>query len=171
MPRRKCPRFVDGVPANRWFKPAGVPLSDLDEVVLALDEVEALRLADGEGCYQEEAAEQMGISRQTIGRILAEARRKVADALVNGKAIRIDGGNVTIRQSRTFGCLGCSHQWEVPCGTPRPDVCPACGCADVRRTDGRCGGGRGRGCRGGRGGRGGGGRHGHGHDDGGGANQ
>ena len=61
----------------------------MDEVVLELDEFEALRLADHESMYQEEAAKQMGISRQTFGRIIESAHRKIADALVNGKAIKI----------------------------------------------------------------------------------
>jgi predicted DNA-binding protein (UPF0251 family) len=74
-----------------------VPLRELDEVVLMFDEIEALRLADAEGLYQEEIAEQMKVSRATVGRILAAARKKTAEALVQGKAIRIEGGCVSIR--------------------------------------------------------------------------
>jgi predicted DNA-binding protein (UPF0251 family) len=77
------------------FKPAGIPARELDEVVLPLDEFEALRLADLEGLYQEQAAERMGVSRPTFGRILDAAHRKVADALVHGHALRIEGGPVT----------------------------------------------------------------------------
>ncbi len=77
-----------------WFKPAGVKLIDLDEIILSLDEVEALRLADLEGEYQELVAEKMEVSRQTVGRILANAHKKIADALVRGKAIRLEGGQV-----------------------------------------------------------------------------
>ncbi len=76
------------------FKPAGVPVRYLDEVVLSLDEFEALRLADFEGLYQEQAALRMEVSRPTFGRIIDIARRKVAEALVHGKALRIDGGPV-----------------------------------------------------------------------------
>jgi predicted DNA-binding protein (UPF0251 family) len=64
----------------------------LEEVVLGLDETEALRLADLNGSSQQEVSEQMGVSRATVGRILESARKKVAEALVKGKALRIDGG-------------------------------------------------------------------------------
>jgi predicted DNA-binding protein (UPF0251 family) len=89
------------MPVATWFKPAGVPLRELEEVVLTYDEIEALRLADAEGLYQEEVAEQMKISRATVGRILAAAHRKTAEALVHGKAIRVEGGSVSIRGTAT----------------------------------------------------------------------
>jgi predicted DNA-binding protein (UPF0251 family)/predicted Fe-Mo cluster-binding NifX family protein len=82
------------------MKPAGLPLRDLEEIVLGFDEAEALRLADLEGLYQEAAARSMGISRQTFGRIVEGAHRKVADALLNGKAIKIEGGEVVIKERR-----------------------------------------------------------------------
>lgn len=72
-----------------YFKPRGIPLVQLDEVVLNLDELEAIRLADYEGLYHEQAAEKMNISRPTFGRILSEARRKVAEVIVEGKALNI----------------------------------------------------------------------------------
>jgi len=68
----------------------------IEEVVLGFDEAEALRLADLEGLYQEAAARSMGVSRQTFGRIVELARKKVADAILNGKALRIDGGECRI---------------------------------------------------------------------------
>jgi len=80
----------------RVLKPAGIPARELEEVILGFDEAEALRLADLEGLYQEAAARSMGVSRQTFGRIVESARRKAADAILNGKALRIDGGEVTI---------------------------------------------------------------------------
>ncbi len=76
------------------FKPAGIPARYLDEVRLTLDEFEALRLADLEGLYQEQAALRMEVSRPTFGRILDVAHQKVAEALVSGKALRIEGGPV-----------------------------------------------------------------------------
>jgi hypothetical protein len=76
------------------FKPAGIPLPDLDQVVMKLDEFEAIRLADLAQMYQEKAAKQMGISRPTFSRIIDSAHRKLADALVHGKALLIDGGAV-----------------------------------------------------------------------------
>jgi uncharacterized protein len=69
-------------------------MSELEVVVMSLDEFEALRLADLGGLYQEQAAEKMGVSRPTFSRIVESAHRKVADALVHGKALRIEGGPV-----------------------------------------------------------------------------
>ncbi len=100
MPRPFCPRRIAGRPAAPVFKPAGVPLQDLDEVVMALDEFEAVRLADFEGLYQEQAAERMGVSRPTFSRILESAHRKTADALLHGKALRIEGGPVQMGRRR-----------------------------------------------------------------------
>lgn len=97
MPRPCCRRHVGCAPDAIYFKPAGVPLHRLEEVVLPLDELEALRLADLNGQYQEQAAAQMKISRATFARIIEVARRKVADALINGKALRIEGGPVVIK--------------------------------------------------------------------------
>ena len=76
-------------PVARYFKPRGIPMLQLEEVALSLDELEALRLADLEGLYQDVAAAQMGISRQTFGAIVQRAHRKVAEALLQGKALRI----------------------------------------------------------------------------------
>ena len=69
----------------------------LAQVTLSLDEYESIRLADLEGLYQEEAAQRMNISRQTFGRIIEAAHKKIADALINGKAIKIEGGNIEIK--------------------------------------------------------------------------
>ncbi len=95
MPRPCCQRLVSPV-HNRSsvFKPAGRPLRELQEIALTLDELEAMRLADLEGFYQEAAARRMEVSRQTFGRIVESARRKVTDAIVNQKALRIEGGPV-----------------------------------------------------------------------------
>lgn len=90
MPRKKCYRHVEGNPNTTFYKPAGIPLRELETVVLTIDEYEAIRLADHEGDYQEAAALKMQISRQTFGRILTEAHKKMADALINGKAIKIE---------------------------------------------------------------------------------
>lgn len=81
---------------SRIMKPAGVPGWELEEICLGFDEAEALRLADLEGLYQEAAARKMGVSRQTFGRIIEAARRKAADAILNGKALRIEGGEIII---------------------------------------------------------------------------
>ncbi|EHQ51227.1 MULTISPECIES: DUF134 domain-containing protein [Ectothiorhodospira] len=90
MPRPRGPRRITCRPDCTYFKPAGIPLRDLEEVVLALEEVEALRLADLEGRYQADAADSMGVSRSTFSRMLDSARKKVSEALLQGKAIRIE---------------------------------------------------------------------------------
>lgn len=77
-------------------------------MVLTLDEFEALRLADREGHYQDEVSERMGVSRATVGRILASAHRKVAEAFVSGKAIRFEGGAVEFRRG-PHGRERCGH--------------------------------------------------------------
>jgi len=89
------------VPPSRFFKPAGIPLYELEEVALAADELEAVRLADGEDLYRTEAAARMKISRQTFDRILKRGRGKIARALVQGKALRIQQGEPTTQASDT----------------------------------------------------------------------
>jgi uncharacterized protein len=126
MPRPRCCRRVAGEPACKIFKPAGVPASSLEEVLLCLDEFEAIRLADFERLYHEQAAERMNISRQTFGRIVEAARGKVAKALVEGLALRIEGGEIEMAEQRAFWCQQCQHSWSVPFGTGGPDGCPAC---------------------------------------------
>ncbi|WP_372796985.1 DUF134 domain-containing protein [Pontiella sp.] len=101
MPRPENIREIENMPDVTWFKPAGVPMRDIGEVVLSFDELEALRLADHAGMYHEQVAERMKVSRQTVGRILTSARGKVADALVNGKAIRMEGGAVVVRGEKS----------------------------------------------------------------------
>ena len=98
MPRPRHCRRVAIVPHVAYYKPRGVPLSALQCVELAVDELEALRLADLEGLYQEEAAQRMNVSRQTFGRIIESAHKKVADALVHGKALSIEGGPVEVTE-------------------------------------------------------------------------
>ena len=90
MPRPTCPRTITHSPLVSYFKPAGIPLRELKEIELAPDEFESLRLGDFEGLYHKDAATRMGISRQTFDRIILRARRKVAEALVNGLALRIE---------------------------------------------------------------------------------
>lgn len=89
MARPVKQRCINCVPATSYFKPVGIPLRELEEIVLGLDELEAMRLTDLEGLYQADVAERMGVSRQTIGNILNSVHRKLADALLNGKALRI----------------------------------------------------------------------------------
>ncbi|MDP2921972.1 MAG: DUF134 domain-containing protein [Candidatus Omnitrophota bacterium] len=81
-------------PDTNYFKPRGIPLDMLEEVNLTLDELEAVRLADLEEMYQEDAAKKMNISRQTFGNIINSAHKKIADVLLNAKALKIEGGTI-----------------------------------------------------------------------------
>lgn len=151
MPRPRRHRRVRGLPPAGLFKPAGVPARQLDEVVLTVDQYEALRLADYEGLYQDDAASRMGISRPTFSRLVESARRIVARALVEGAALRIEGGDYVTVGARQFACVDCGHSWSLSFGTGRPEACPACSATQIHRTDG---GPRGHGRGGGRGRRG-----------------
>jgi predicted DNA-binding protein (UPF0251 family) len=100
------------MPSADYFKPRGIPMIYLEEVALSVDELEAVRLADMEGQYHEKAARSMGVSRATFGRIVETARRKIAQALVLGKALKIEGGNYDLaipksgaKQCPRPGCL------------------------------------------------------------------
>jgi predicted DNA-binding protein (UPF0251 family) len=96
MPRPPKCRRVAFLPEATYFKPAGIPLRLLDEIRLSVEEAEAIRLKDLEGLEQGQGAEKMNISRPTFQRVLASARQKIADALLNGRAIRIEGGNFEV---------------------------------------------------------------------------
>lgn len=97
MARPKKCRIVEELPGVTYFKPRGVPIRYLKEYTLAIDELESIKLADYLGLDQEQASEKMGISRQTFGRILNEARKKIANAIITGGAIRIEGGNFVFK--------------------------------------------------------------------------
>jgi len=128
MPRPIKWRRVDFVPQITFFKPAGIPLHALEEIRLSVEEAEAIRLKDLEGLEQEECAQKMNISRPTFHRVLESARKKLADALLNGKAIRIEGGNFEMAMRR-FRCLKKGHEWDVPFEemvTGLPPICPRC---------------------------------------------
>ena len=92
MPRPARERIVAGRPAVTVFKPAGIPARELRWTQLTLDEFEAIRLIDGEGQDQDAVAAQMGVSRPTVTRILASARSKIAQILIEGQALLIEGG-------------------------------------------------------------------------------
>ncbi len=94
--RPKKTRWVKCAPEERCFKPLCRPLSKLEDVYLTLDEFEAVRLASLEGLKQKDGAKKLKISRPTFSRILTSAHKKIADGLVNIKAIRIEGGCCTI---------------------------------------------------------------------------
>ncbi len=144
MPRPKRCRRIGATPGSSYFKPRGIPLSELDEVVLSVDEFEAIRLADLKGLYQELAAGKMSVSRQTFGRIIAAAHQKVAEALVRGKALKIEGGFVELAEAKTFSCGRCRHAWEPADDRDESMKCPSCNSGDIRADRSAPGCGRGR---------------------------
>lgn len=89
MGRPIKPRKVSFNPNVTYFKPRAIPLSLLEEVELGVDELEAIRFCDLKGLNQVKAAQKMGISQSTLGRILISARKKITSALIEGKAIKI----------------------------------------------------------------------------------
>jgi len=98
MPRPCKRRRVGCRPNSSYFKPAGIRKIDLEESILAVDEFEAVRLKDLLKLDQNECAEKMNISQPTFHRLILSARKKIADAIVNGKAIKIGGGNFTFEE-------------------------------------------------------------------------
>jgi len=125
----KC-RKICFVPGVTYFKPAGIPLRMLEENCLSLEEMEAIRLRDLEHLEQQQCAERMSISRPTFQRVLASARKKIADSLVAGKALRIEGGNYELVASR-FRCSA-GHEWETGNTLGQyPRACPICNTSSV----------------------------------------
>lgn len=150
MPRPPKCRRVGFIPEMTYFRPAGVPTRSLDEVCLSVEEAEAIRLKDLEGLNQEESGEKMHVSRPTFQRVLGSARQKLADALLNGKAIRIEGGNFEMA-IRRFRCRREGHEWDVPFEdmvVGSPSSCPRCKSPNIHAAPGPGFGMRGRGrCR------------------------
>lgn len=127
MVRPQKNRMIAFNPEVSYFKPRGIPMMKLNEVRLTVDEREAIRLADLLGLSHEQAGKKMGVSRATFGRIVQRGRKAIADALINGKAINIEGGNYKmIEIPRIFHCSKCNKNWEEPRGTGRPRCCPVC---------------------------------------------
>ena len=134
MVRPQKDRIVKFNPEVSYFKPRGIPMIDLEEVALTVDEREAIRLADLRGLSHEEAGTRMGVSRATFGRIVRRARKVVADALINGKAINVQGGCYLIKSNRRiFVCRSCDNRWEAAPGIGHPGSCPACETDDIYR--------------------------------------
>ncbi|MBN1376389.1 MAG: DUF134 domain-containing protein [Dehalococcoidia bacterium] len=154
MPRPRKFRRISFIPGTTYFKPAGIPMRFLEEVSLTFEETEAIRLKDIEDLDQEGCAERMNVSRPTAQRIIESARKKMAEALLNGKAIRIVGGTVEMLPQHYVCEKG--HEWDVPLEQAAAEplqACPVCNstAASVLPENGltwRGGGGRGGGrCR------------------------
>ncbi len=97
MVRPKKERRIENIPESKLYKPAGIPNNRLERVSLTFEEVEAVRLKDLEGLNQQEAAAKMEISRPTYQRILTEARQKIAEALIEGKSLKFEGGSYRLQ--------------------------------------------------------------------------
>lgn len=114
-----------------YFKPTGIPMHRLKETVITIDELEALRLKDLEGIDQQQCADQMGIAQSTLQRILANARKKLTEAVIKGNALRIEGGSYSVTDRIT--CKRCHHGWRRNIlynkrgRTGDQRECPSCG--------------------------------------------
>ena len=137
MPRPRKKKIVNYRPNVTYFKPRAVPLNLLEEVGITIDELETLRLSNIEKLSQSEAARKMEVHQSTFHRTLLRAREKITDALVNGKAIRIEGGEFIMpRMRRGFAagpvgsciCPECHHEIPHRRGEPCNSFkCPKCG--------------------------------------------
>jgi len=123
MPRPFKNRKINGLFNSDCYKPNGIPMSMLTSIELSVDELEALRLADLENMYQDAAAEKMGVSRQTFGNIVKSARKKVADAIINGKALKIVSRGLSYSDSIRC-CRGCGMIWRK--AVEKQAACPTC---------------------------------------------
>ena len=112
MAKPKKERQVQYPPTVVFFKPQGIPLVQLQQVILNVDEYEAIRLVDYDGLDQEKAAEKLGISRATCARIVEGAHKKIAEAITQAKAIRIEGGSFVLKKN-LMRCMECGRVWET----------------------------------------------------------
>lgn len=133
MVRPTKPRTVEFDPAVTYFKPAGIPMRELEEVSLGVDEVEAIRLKDLMGLEQEECAKRMNLAQSTFHRLLSGARMKVARVLTEGKALRIEGGNYVLSPS-TLTCRDCGKVWRNQWRGRHRLRCPSCGSENIEET-------------------------------------
>jgi len=131
MPRKKLHRMVTREPPVSVYKPAGIPAMELEEILITIDEFEALRLADFEGLSQRNASLAMKISQPTFNRVLSSARHKVASGLVQGHVLRIEGGRYVLADgSGTLECLDCGTTLDM--ASEDKSKCPKCGSKNLR---------------------------------------
>lgn len=124
MSRPKYSRMVHEPPLFTEFKPMGVKGQQLEQVLLTLDEFEAFRLADNVGLSHAEAAEEMGISRSTFSRLVEKARKNIADFIICGRLLVIDGGSIHFRNN-IIQCRSCGHMFKINFRTTITE-CPEC---------------------------------------------
>ncbi len=128
MRPKRC-RKIGGDFYSGVMKPSGIPKCQLEEVFLCLDEIEAIRLVDLEQLYQSDAAEQMHISRQTLGNIIKKAHQKIADALINGKALRLETPKDSSMSGQFMFCPACGSTFQDE------SVCPSCDSEKVEKNE------------------------------------
>lgn len=129
VPRPTKFRRVEFFPEDTYFVPWGKPKCQMEEITLKVEELEAMRLKDIEELNQEECAERMQVSRQTFQNIIDSARKKVAIALRDGKAIRISGGHYTTNFCK-YKCMDCGNIYNINFEQDR-FICPTCGSEKV----------------------------------------
>lgn len=127
MPRPTKERKIGCHPGRRVFRPAGIPLRKAEIILMSLDELEAIRLADVEGLRHEAAAELMGTSRPTLTRILNTARNKAGRALVESRPLVIEGGNIKVGAEFELTCRRCNEVVDSRLDSGRSWKCPKCG--------------------------------------------
>lgn len=130
MPRRKKCRMLQGPPCCSGFKPKGIPARFLNTVIITLDEYESIRLADYLNLEHEEAAEKLGISRSIFTRLVDGARKKVAQALIDGCELAIEGGEYHFSQKH-FRCLTCFYLFKTAISDADPADCPKCHSSNI----------------------------------------
>jgi len=124
MPRPKNNRIVHEPPIFTDFKPTGLKGVSLEQIQLSLDEFEAFRLADHVGLTHEESADEMEISRPTFTRLIEKARKKIAEFIIEGKVLNIDGGNIHFRNN-IIKCQSCGHMYKTKFNVTIEE-CPVC---------------------------------------------
>lgn len=129
MPRTEKDRIVHTPPLFTDFKPIGVPIQGLQQQALTLDEFEAFRLADYSGYSHAEAADEMGISRSTFSRLVDRSRKKIADFIIEGKVLTIDGGNIHFSHN-IIRCQTCGHMFKTSIAKEIME-CPECHSTDL----------------------------------------
>lgn len=129
MPRPQKERIVHKPPLFTEFKPTGIARKYLNQISLSLDEYESLRLADFEGLSHNDAADEMEISRSTFTRLIEQARKKIANFIIKGEFLIIEGGNVHFRNN-IIKCQDCGYMFNININT-KFSQCPECNSANL----------------------------------------
>lgn len=159
MPRPRKWKRVGYIPDIKVFGPLNIDNTNNEIITLNVEELESMRLMDLEGLDQIACADRMGVARSTFQRIYSDAKRKMTDSLVNGKVLKIEGGNYTLNICKLF-CENCGYSWDESFENTKEETikCPKCGseielncnmntesdfCDKCRRMRNGCGRGRG----------------------------